>query len=230
MLTPMDIHNHEFKKAFRGYSENDVDDFLDQIVADYEKLIRENEQLKEQLSRNDKEIDQYKRLEKNLQDTLVVAQKTAEEVVSAAKKNSEEILRVATKNADELRENTGHECRNLRESTTRECDAMREKAQLEIRQLENDTKNKLRSTLDEYERIVRDKNSFLLKIRTALESELAVTVQLLSAIPNLNTARVKPIDVPADTAIDLIKNDLNIKEKFSGVKVEKDTDESEDDD
>ena len=44
----MDIHNKEFKRSFRGYNEDEIDDFLDQVVNDYEKLYRENKQLKEE--------------------------------------------------------------------------------------------------------------------------------------------------------------------------------------
>ena len=48
MLTPIDIHNKEFKRSFRGYNEDEIDDFLDQVVNDYEKLFRDNERLKEE--------------------------------------------------------------------------------------------------------------------------------------------------------------------------------------
>ena len=41
MLTPMDIHNKEFKRGFRGYSEEDVDAFMNNIAGDYEKVYRE---------------------------------------------------------------------------------------------------------------------------------------------------------------------------------------------
>ena len=41
MLTPVDIHNKEFGRSFRGYNEDEIDDFLDQVVNDYEKLYRE---------------------------------------------------------------------------------------------------------------------------------------------------------------------------------------------
>ena len=39
-LSPLDIHNKEFSKSFRGYSENEVDEFLDLVVAEFERLIR----------------------------------------------------------------------------------------------------------------------------------------------------------------------------------------------
>ena len=38
MLTPVDIHNKEFSRSFRGYNQDEIDDFLDEIVNDYEKL------------------------------------------------------------------------------------------------------------------------------------------------------------------------------------------------
>ena len=79
MLTPMDIHDHQFKKSFRGYNENEVDDFLDRVVDDFEKLLRENERLKNQVYANDKELEHYRKLEKTLNDTLMVAQRTARE-------------------------------------------------------------------------------------------------------------------------------------------------------
>ena len=47
MLTPMDIHNKEFKKGFRGYAEEDVDNFMETLATDYEKVYREYSELKE---------------------------------------------------------------------------------------------------------------------------------------------------------------------------------------
>lgn len=55
MLTAMDIHNREFKRSFRGYNEDEIDDFLDQVVNDYEKLSRDNEKLKEDRERSKKD-------------------------------------------------------------------------------------------------------------------------------------------------------------------------------
>lgn len=42
MLTPLDIENVKFRKSFNGYNVKDVDNFLDQLIKDYEKLYREN--------------------------------------------------------------------------------------------------------------------------------------------------------------------------------------------
>ena len=165
MITPMEIHNREFKKVFRGYSENEVDEFLDRVVVDYEKVLRENEKLRDQLALNAQEVENYKKLEKNLQDTLSVAQKTADEILESAKKS-----------AKELRDNAVRDTQSIYNNTMRETQNIREQAQLESKRLLDDAAHKLRIIVTEYEKIVREKNSFLLKIRTALESELAVKI------------------------------------------------------
>ena len=91
MLTPLDIHNKEFKRSFRGYNEDEIDDFLDRVVNDYEKLFRENDNLKEELARMKKDNAQYQKLENNLKETLLIAQKTANEVTDTAKQHAENL-------------------------------------------------------------------------------------------------------------------------------------------
>jgi len=173
LLTPMDIHNREFKKGLRGYKESEVDEFLDRVVADYEKLWRDNEKLKEQARFNEKEINHYRNLEKNLQDTLVVAQKTADELISAAKKN-----------AKEMRENAVRESKNMYDNTVRETQNMREQAMIDIKRQLEEAQRKLSAITAEYSRVITDKEAFFIRIRTTLESELAVTNQLLHSLPN----------------------------------------------
>ena len=172
MLTPMDIHSREFKKGLRGYKESEVDEFLDRVVADYEKLWRDNERLKEQIRFNEKEINHYRNLERNLQDTLVVAQKTADEVVSAAKKN-----------AREMRENAVRETKAMYDNTSRETQNMREQTQIDIKRQLDDAQQKLRLIVAEYNRLLTDKEAFFIRIRTTLESERAITNQQLNTSP-----------------------------------------------
>ncbi len=101
-LTPLDIVNKEFKHGFRGYNEDDVNEFLDEVVRDYEALIKENDELKENTSGMTERLEQYRKLEATLQNTLVVAQQTAEEVKVAARKEAELIVREAEAKAEEI--------------------------------------------------------------------------------------------------------------------------------
>ena len=177
MLTPMDIHDHQFKKSFRGYNENEVDDFLDRVVDDFEKLLRENERLKTQVHTTEKELEHFRKLEKTLNDTLMMAQRTADEVISAARRN-----------ADDLKENAA-----------RDCQIIRDNAALEAKQHIDGALVKRNAILAEYEKFVREKKAFLMKLRTILESELTITVQTLEDLPNVDEAvkNVLPADIPA---------------------------------
>ena len=176
MLTPVEIQNKDFKRAtIRGYKEDEVEEFLVRVAADYDRLYRENEKLKEQANLNEKEIAQFHRLEKNLQDTLMVAQKTAEEVISSAKKN-----------AEEMRNNTQLECQNIREQ-----------AQMDARRRMDEANSKLVTINAEYDHLLREKNAFLIKMRTALESELSVTVQLLNGMPQPKEMVSPIVSVPS---------------------------------
>ena len=92
MLTPLDIQNKEFKKSMRGYKETDVDSFLDEIIVDYEKIYKENIELKDKISSLNEEIAKYNNLEETLKSTLVMAQSTADDVTSSARKKAELII------------------------------------------------------------------------------------------------------------------------------------------
>ena len=78
-LTPMDINNKEFKKAIRGYSPEEVDEFLDDVVENYEELYKENSRLKDSLNRANEKIEHYEKLEITIQNTLLLAQNAADQ-------------------------------------------------------------------------------------------------------------------------------------------------------
>ena len=44
-LTPLDIQNKTFPTKMRGYNQDEVDDFLDLVVRDYEELTQRNREL-----------------------------------------------------------------------------------------------------------------------------------------------------------------------------------------
>ncbi len=102
MITPLEIQNKEFKRGIRGYKEDEVDEFLDQIMVDYEKLYKENTELKDSLEDAHNQMDKYKGIEETLKNTLVVAQNAAEDVRSSAHKKSELIIKEAESKSQEI--------------------------------------------------------------------------------------------------------------------------------
>lgn len=101
-ITPNDIANKEFKKVFRGYDADEVDEFLDQIVEEYEKIYKENLNLKEKISTLNEKIEHYANIESTLQNTLVLAQSAAEQAKENSKKEAEMILNNAKEKSEEL--------------------------------------------------------------------------------------------------------------------------------
>jgi cell division initiation protein len=103
-LTPLDIHNKEFGKTFRGYSEDEVDEFLDLVVAEFEKLIRTNDELSATISGLESRVEHYKGLEETLKNAIVLAQKTSDEIKEAALRESDATKRQASADADRIRD------------------------------------------------------------------------------------------------------------------------------
>ena len=99
MLTPLDIENKKFSKKINGYNVDEVDDFLDQVTLEYEKLYKENNEYKDKVEQAEKDLEHYRNVEKTLQNTLVMAQTTADDIKSMAQKQAEQIIRDAQSEA-----------------------------------------------------------------------------------------------------------------------------------
>lgn len=103
MLTPIDIEMKEFKKvAIRGYSINDVNEFLDEVLKSYEIIHRENIELKNKMDLLNENISYYKSMEETLKNTLVLAEKTAQETKAAAYQKSEQIIKEGAFKSDQM--------------------------------------------------------------------------------------------------------------------------------
>ena len=100
MLTPLDIENKKFsKQMMNGYSIDEVDDFLDELTVDYEKMYKELQETKSKVEELNKNLEHYKNIESTLKNTLVMAQSTADEVKNVAQQKAEQIINDAKMNA-----------------------------------------------------------------------------------------------------------------------------------
>ena len=98
----MDINNIEFKRIIRGYNPEEVDEFLDKVVEDYESLFKENAALKEKIAAMNERIEYYTKIEATIQNTLVLAQNAAEQAKDSAKKEAEFVIRNANDTAQKI--------------------------------------------------------------------------------------------------------------------------------
>ena len=96
MYTPLDIENKKFaKQMMNGYSVEEVDNFLDELTLDYEKLYKQSNESENKISELEASIAKYRSLESTLQNTLVMAQSTADEVKKTAQQQADQIIRDA---------------------------------------------------------------------------------------------------------------------------------------
>ncbi|AOV08331.1 DivIVA domain-containing protein [Sporosarcina ureilytica] len=101
-LSPLDIHNKEFSSKWRGYDEDEVNEFLEQVMKDYENLIEENKTLKGELKQTQVQITHFNTIEETLQKSILTAQEAAEDVRRNSMKESKLIIKEAEKNADRI--------------------------------------------------------------------------------------------------------------------------------
>lgn len=102
MLTPLDINKKEFHRSFRGYSCEEVDEFLEQVLRDYGQVYRENQELREKNLRLAEELERYNKLEQTLKDALIMAQQTADEMRQNAQREAGLIVQEAENKAREI--------------------------------------------------------------------------------------------------------------------------------
>ncbi|TGB04989.1 DivIVA domain-containing protein [Halobacillus salinus] len=101
-LTPLDIHNKDFTRGFRGYDEDEVNNFLDQVIKDYEIIIRQKKELEREVNQLNERLGHFNSIETTLNKSILVAQETAEEVKTNAQKESKLIIKESEKNADRI--------------------------------------------------------------------------------------------------------------------------------
>ncbi|GEK32638.1 DivIVA domain-containing protein [Kurthia sibirica] len=101
-ISPIDIHNKEFNRGFRGYNEDEVNEFLEQLMEDYKLVLTDKKEVEDRLASTNIRLGHYNSMEETLQKSIVVAQEAAEEVRRNSQKEAKLIVKEAEKNADRI--------------------------------------------------------------------------------------------------------------------------------
>ena len=93
MLTPQDIQDKVFAKAvFGGYDMTAVDDFLEEVMADYAALYKESAVLKSKIKVLVEKVEEYRSTEDAMRMALLTAQKMGDDLQAEAKAKSDNML------------------------------------------------------------------------------------------------------------------------------------------
>lgn len=101
-ITPLDIRKHEFSRAFRGFDPEEVESFLDVVASEFEALIASEGTLKEKVLKLETQLENFRRMEKTLQETIINAQQTMSQAKEGSKKEAQQIRRAAELEAEKM--------------------------------------------------------------------------------------------------------------------------------
>lgn len=143
-ITPLDIRRKEFKRSVRGYSDEEVDIFLDEVADEFERIFQENMELQDRAHRLNEQIAGHQQLKDALEKTLISAQLQSEELRANAHKESELILRDAELKAHGIVSASYGETQRTQQ------------ALVQLKLLEEDFRFKFRSLLEGYLRLLNE--------------------------------------------------------------------------
>ena len=101
-ITALDIKDKQFTTKFRGYNDQEVDEFLDIIVDDYEDLVRDNRELSTRVKELEEKLAYFDEMKESLSQSVILAQETAEKVKASAADESANLINKANFNATHL--------------------------------------------------------------------------------------------------------------------------------
>lgn len=158
-VTARHIHEKQFHDAWRGYNQEEVDDFLDRVAEQMNRLERENVALQERLRDLDQMMAASRSTEDMLKKTLVTAQQAAEEAIATAKTKAEELVAEAESRAQRANDELKHRVATAEEEVRRKTAeverqqlARRRETELSIERLEafeTEIKRRLKLFLDQ---------------------------------------------------------------------------------
>ncbi|KGK86150.1 DivIVA domain-containing protein [Clostridium sp. HMP27] len=117
--TSMDITSREFKKSFRGYDMDEVEEFLEKIAEDYETLYKENSYLKEKINALQENIEHYAKMEDTIQSTLLLAQNASDQAKRTAQKEAELVVLNANETAQRILDKAHNEVMKINDDFER---------------------------------------------------------------------------------------------------------------
>ena len=102
MIMPIDIDKKEFSRDKRGYNSREVDEFLDIIVADYEKILNDNRSMAHKIKALEKQLAETQKDDNAMLETLETAKKLMADISASAERRAELMMRDAELEAENM--------------------------------------------------------------------------------------------------------------------------------
>ena len=146
-LTSLDTRDKGSSTRFRGYDIDEVEEFLDIIVNDYEELIRENHEKDAKIRNLEERLIYFDEMKDSLSQSVLIAQDTAERVKQAAQERSGNIVQQAEQDAQRLLDRAKYKANDILRQATDNA----KRVAVETEELKNKTRvfhQRLKSTIE----------------------------------------------------------------------------------
>jgi len=141
-ITPIDIQQQQFKSRLMGYDKAGVDQYLEILAGEIERLLRQSQDLQEELARTRSTLNEMREREATLKETLLTTQRVTDELKANARREAELLLADAEVRAERLMHSAADRRLQL-------LDEIRE-----IRRQKIDLETSLRSLLEKHVRML----------------------------------------------------------------------------
>ncbi|GEL66082.1 DivIVA domain-containing protein [Marinilactibacillus psychrotolerans] len=195
-LTPMDIHNKEFSVKMRGYDQDQVNDYLDQIIKDYELLLKQKKETEKKLEFAEEKLASYDQMQDSLNKSIIVAQDAADRLKENAEREAEMISKEAENKAS-----------NVRQDAENHADQLLKEAVGKARKIEEETE-----ALRKQSRIFRQ------RLQLMIESQL----ELVKKEEWDDLLQPPASEKPVTNTINEVKSELEQKDEVAEVPADSD--------
>lgn len=198
-ITSLEIKDKTFSTKFRGFNPEEVDEFLDIVVRDYEDLVRDNHEKEVHIKNLEERLSYFDEIKDSLSQSVLIAQDTAERVKQAASERSSNIIQQAEQDAQRLLEEAKYKANEILRQATDNA----KKVAVETEELKNKSRvfhQRLKSTIEsqlaivdssEWEEILRPTATYL---QTSDEAFKEVVEEVLGE-NTVSNQEEEPIDM-----------------------------------
>ena len=146
-ITSLEIKDKTFSTKFRGFDPEEVDEFLDIVVRDYETLVRSNHEKEQHIKNLEERLSYFDEIKDSLSQSVLIAQDTAERVKQAANERSQNIIKQAEQDAHRLLDEAKYKANEILRQATDNA----KKVAVETEELKNKSRvfhQRLKSTIE----------------------------------------------------------------------------------
>lgn len=198
-ITSLEIKDKTFGTRFRGFDPEEVDEFLDIVVRDYEDLVRANHDKDLRIKSLEERLSYFDEMKDSLSQSVLIAQDTAERVKQAAHERSNNIIHQAEQDAQRLLEEAKYKANEILRQATDNA----KKVAVETEELKNKSRvfhQRLKSTIESQLAIVEssDWEDILRPTATYLQTSDEAFKEVVSEVLGESVLQQHPEEEPID--------------------------------